>query len=423
MTVLGICAEWLITFIETAMCHLFFHLFFADRFPKKKQRILFLFIAAVTTTGVILLNLVELSFSVATVLYAVVIFALGGRVMYKGSLVDFLVVSLSFVTGLNVLEWGYLNLVIARIWSPDVIEKMGTGFSPQRIFIITLAKVIEIAVCLLIAPLLKRLVHRLEKEKRSGEKSVRLALIPAAAAAFLSSLYLFSLFGTGFEPDINPVQLILMIAIVFLLCFAWLCYRLKLIQKEQIFTARQNGLLQKNYEMARTAYQANAELYHDMRNHFLLLQNYLADGKVEEAQSYLEQLSGGKAIQNAACWTGLEAIDYILGQKAGEAERKQIVVTIHAESIRDCGIEPVDLCTILMNLLDNAIEGAEKCPAHMEKRMDITIRHIHQFILINVKNSAAAPPVQQNGRLVTTKKREMAAWMGTEKRSVGGGKI
>lgn len=404
MTVLGICAEWLITFIETAMCHLFFHLFFENRFPKKKQRILFLFIAAVTTTGVILLNLVELSFSVATVLYAVVIFALGGRVMYKGSLVDFLVVSLSFVTGLNVLEWGYLNLVIARIWSPDVIEKMGTGFSPQRIFIITLAKVIEIAVCLLIAPLLKRLVHRLEKEKRSGEKPVRLALIPAAAAAFLSSLYLFSLFGTGFEPDINPAQMILMIAIVFLLCFAYLCYRLKLIQKEQIFTARQNGLLQKNYEMARTAYQANAELYHDMRNLFLLLQNYLADGKVEEAQSYLEQLSGGKAIQNAACWTGLEAIDYILGQKAGEAERRQIAATIHAESIRDCGIEPVDLCTILMNLLDNAIEGAEKCPAYMGKRMDITIRHIHQFILINVKNSAAAPPVQQNGSLVTTKK-------------------
>ena len=155
---------------------------------------------------------------------------------------------------------------------------------------------------------------------------------------------------------------------------------LKLIQKEQVFTARQNGLLQKNYEMARTAYQANAELYHDMRNHFLLLQNYLADGKVEEAQSYLEQLSGGKAIQNVACWTGLEAIDYILGQKAGEAERKQIVVTIHAESIRDCGIEPVDLCTILMNLLDNALEGAEKCPAYMKKRMDITIRHIHQFI-------------------------------------------
>ena len=71
MTILGICVEWFITFIETAMCHLFFHLFFEDRFPKKKQRILFLFIAAVTTTGVILLNLVELSFSVATVLYAV----------------------------------------------------------------------------------------------------------------------------------------------------------------------------------------------------------------------------------------------------------------------------------------------------------------------------------------------------------------
>ena len=223
-------------------------------------------------------------------------------------------------------------------------------------------------VCLLIAPLLKRLVHRLEKEKRSGEKPMRLALIPAAAAAFLSSLYLFSLFGTGFEPDINPAQLILMIAIVFLLCFAWLCYRLKMIQKEQIFTARQNGLLQKNYEMARTAYQANAELYHDMRNHFLLLQNYLADGKVEEAQIYLEQLSGRESDSKCSLLDRAGSHRYILGQKAGEAERKQIAVTIHAESIRDCGIEPVDLCTILMNLLDNAIEGAEKCPAHMEKK-------------------------------------------------------
>ena len=165
--------------------------------------------------------------------------------------------------------------------------------------------------------------------------------------------------------------------------------------------------MQKNYEMARNAYQANAELYHDMRNHFLLLQNYLSDGKIEEAQRYLEKLSGSKAIQNADRWTGIEAIDYILAQKAGEAGRRQIDVTINAEYLGDCTIEPVDLCTIITNLLDNAMEGAEKCPARTDKKIDITIRRIHQFILINIKNSAAVPPVQRSGRIITTKKNKM----------------
>jgi sensor histidine kinase YesM len=429
MKVLGICVEWLITFIEIAMCHYFMRIFFTDQFQKKKQRLIYFAVVSVTATGVVLLNLVDISFSVATVLYTVIITAIGSCVLYKGHFADFLVVSLSFVTSLNVLEWAYLN-ILSFLWSPEVILKMEAGFSLLRILIITLAKGIEIVVCLLISPFLKKMVIKLEKAKSSlmsanskpngqaggefwrlpgGAASSLLAVwaLPVAGMAFLLSFYLFHILGTGFELNLNPAQLVLMIGIVFLLCFVYLCYRLKRIQNEQIFIARQNRLLQKNYEMARNAYQANAELYHDMRNHFLLLQNYLSDGKIEEAQRYLEKLSGSKAIQNADRWTGIEAIDYILAQKAGEAGRRQIDVTINAEYLGDCTIEPVDLCTIITNLLDNAMEGAEKCPARTDKKIDITIRRIHQFILINIKNSAAVPPVQRSGRIITTKKNKM----------------
>ena len=141
-----------------------------------------------------------------------------------------------------------------------------------------------------------------------------------------------------------------------------------------------------------------------MRNHFLLLQNYLADGKIAEAQNYLEKLSGNKAILSAERWTGIEAIDYILGQKIANARQQQIMVTINAEYPKDCKIEPVDLCAIITNLLDNAIDGAEKCPEYIDKKIDITIRRIHQFILIRITNSSAIPPVQHNGQLVTNKK-------------------
>ena len=115
-------------------------------------------------------------------------------------------------------------------------------------------------------------------------------------------------------------------------------------------------------------------------------------------------MSGNKAVLSAERWTGIEAIDYILAQKIANARQQQITVAINAEYPKDCKIEPVDLCAIITNLLDNAIDGAEKCPEYIDKKIAITIRRIHQFILIRVTNSSATPPVQHNGQLVTSKK-------------------
>lgn len=394
MTVVGICFEWIITFIEITLGHYFMTIFFEKQFSKKTQRIVYFVVIEITTTGVILLNLIDISFSIVTVLFAIIAIAIGSCVLYKGQFVDFLIISLSFITGLNLLEWCYLN-TIALIWSPTVIMTMESGFSILRAFIISLAKGIEITVSLILAPLLKKLVLKVEKTKLS---------MLATVMAFLSSIYLICNLGTGFESELNLSQLVLMIIIVFLLCFFYLCYCLNRIQNEQRFTARQNYFLQKNYELVQTAYHANAELYHDMRNHFLLLQNYLADGKIAEAQNYLEKLSGNKAVLSAERWTGIEAIDYILGQKIASARQQQITVTINAEYPKGCKIEPVDLCAIITNLLDNAIDGAEKCPEYIDKKIDITIRRIHQFVLIRIINSSVTPPVQYNGQLITSKK-------------------
>ena len=57
MTVFGICFEWLITFIEITLGHYFMSILFEEQYSKKKQRIVYLVVISVTTTGVILLNL------------------------------------------------------------------------------------------------------------------------------------------------------------------------------------------------------------------------------------------------------------------------------------------------------------------------------------------------------------------------------
>ena len=161
--------------------------------------------------------------------------------------------------------------------------------------------------------------------------------------------------------------------------------------------------MEQNYQIAKQSYESNAKLYHDMRNHFALIQSYLADGKISAAQEYLEKISGDKTTYPIERWTGIAAVDYILSQKSDAAKQQGIETAIHAEYPQDCKIDPVDLCTILTNLLDNAIDACMKQPKEVEKKIMVTIRRIHQFIIIRITNSSTAAPTMQNGSFVTSK--------------------
>lgn len=116
---------------------LFYAYFFTNQFQKKKQITNYICVASVITTGVILLNLVEITFSIATVLFFVVANAVGGCMLYKGKFADFLVVIISFATGFSLFEWGILQF-IAFVWSPEIVREMQAGFSLLRITIIVI---------------------------------------------------------------------------------------------------------------------------------------------------------------------------------------------------------------------------------------------------------------------------------------------
>ena len=60
------------------------------------------------------------------------------------------------------------------------------------------------------------------------------------------------------------------------------------------------------------------------------------------------------------------------------------------------------MTAVLGNLLDNAMEAVTKCSR--EKRfVNLTIRRIHQMLIIKVENSYAETPHRKEGQLETTK--------------------
>ncbi len=167
--------------------------------------------------------------------------------------------------------------------------------------------------------------------------------------------------------------------------------------------SEQAELLERDYTAVNRAYQVNARLFHDLHNHIGVLRQFLTHEKYGEAVRYLDELQAPVQNLTATVWTGDETADYLINSKAAAAEADGIRFQAQVEFPRRTNIRSVDLCAILGNLLDNAIEAARQVPDPSGRTVALTIRRIHQMLVIKVENSFAASPVQENGELKTTK--------------------
>ena len=166
----------------------------------------------------------------------------------------------------------------------------------------------------------------------------------------------------------------------------------------------QAELLEREYTTLNNAYTMNARLFHDFHNHMGVLRLLLSHKKMEEAMGYLEELEGPVKEMTDTLWTGDETIDYLINSKAVAARENGIRYEVQVEFPWHTNLQRADLCAILGNFLDNALEAAGKVPKKEQRFIGLTIRRIHQMLVIKVENSFWIPPVKEAGTLKTSKK-------------------
>lgn len=167
--------------------------------------------------------------------------------------------------------------------------------------------------------------------------------------------------------------------------------------------SEQAKLLEHDYTTLNNAYAINAKLFHDFHNHIGVLRQLLIHGRTDEAVQYLDELQTPVQEMTDTVWTGDETADYLINSKAVTAGENGIEYQVQAEFPRHTNLKSADLCAILGNLLDNALEAAKQIPVPEQKFIRLTIRRINQMLVIKVENSFYTPPVKQDGMLKTSK--------------------
>lgn len=143
---------------------------------------------------------------------------------------------------------------------------------------------------------------------------------------------------------------------------------------------------------------------HDMEAHMTVLQSYCADGVTKEMQEYLDNVIQESAVYEVKEYTGNKGVDAIVRQLNERAEQSQITMKFEGKLPENPMIKEYDLCTIIANLLKNAIEACEKINEQTKREVAMTTAFYNSQIYITIKNTVAEDIVIRNNRLETTKK-------------------
>ena len=149
----------------------------------------------------------------------------------------------------------------------------------------------------------------------------------------------------------------------------------------------QTSVLAHQYEEIKTIYLNMRGWRHDYHNHIQVMKAHMALGQMEALSGYLDALEQELSRVDAYVKSGNLMIDAILNSKLSLARQQEIALHCTATLPERLSISDVDLCVILGNLLDNAIEACEKIAAE-ERFLRIYCAVIKNQLYISVQNSA-----------------------------------
>lgn len=144
---------------------------------------------------------------------------------------------------------------------------------------------------------------------------------------------------------------------------------------------------------------------HEYKNQLAAISALAAEGSYQEMRAYIEQIETTLQHRMDAVDTNHVIINAILNTKYREAVSKGIVFVLKVNDLSALKIKDEDIVVILSNLLNNALEACERCE---EKRIKLKFVLENGQAVISVKNSMAAEPVVENGKVLTSKTKDTA---------------
>ncbi|WP_410514563.1 GHKL domain-containing protein [Paenibacillus sp. BR2-3] len=164
---------------------------------------------------------------------------------------------------------------------------------------------------------------------------------------------------------------------------------------EKFRLADENNLLQKqmdyqdnNYEKTVNSFKSIKRIIHDTNKQVLYIGKCIQENRLQEANQHINKMLDVINTSYQSVATGNLVIDALVSNALNVANDNRITmkhtINVIAEEIK---IDRYDLCILIGNILDNAIEATQLIPKIEDKLIDLRIFSTNNTLFIHVINS------------------------------------
>ena len=139
---------------------------------------------------------------------------------------------------------------------------------------------------------------------------------------------------------------------------------------------------------------------HDIKNHLMLVENLITTQKYDEAEEYLKTLNLKILPISSKISVNNGIADAILNRFYMEAEEKGVKLIVKGHFPMTCYITAYDLCTILSNLLSNAIQAEHEAGG---KEVLVNIKYTDSNVMLVIENDYIHELNESDGVFKSTK--------------------
>lgn len=282
---------------------------------------------------------------------------------------------------------GYLNLVIQK----DLYRFVGVVIIQIVLFYLT-----------------RFMIKRAKKDSTYSLKWNEWFVLLIIPVISIFTMSFVSLIIINIEDQLSPMQHIFSIlSILGILMTNSLVYVLYVNMQKDHAKQLEYSILQqafksqeKSVEETKILYQSVRSIRHDLKQHFQVALTMLHSGKINEAVDYMEKYNDTvlDGISNKV-FCDNDVVNYIINSKSKICSDRHIKIYIYiANEIPE--FSDLDLCVLLGNALDNAIEGVS---GEGNNEIYLELRNVDNFFMISVKNTIINSVLEDNPNLISTK--------------------
>lgn len=370
------------------------------KYPPGKHYSLVLLFTAIYTALITYLNSFDL-FSFYTIVFAAVYCFIASSLICSGGILLRLTASSMawfFIHALDaVLTYGMIMIIGGSF---DLSQGLSyiTEYGPSRAAYLAVNKFLQLLVFFS--------AHKLYPKIKLLNKKYMLWLFIITTTAFVVMEILISL---TFSDSILVLQTAIILSLFFIVLaivttiFAvTVSSRYQNEKNELELMAVANTVMEKNFAEMKLSQNIIKQQVHDFKNHIRIIDGMLE--KSSPAKEYVKELLSVSYAQAKLCQSGNDIIDSIINCKITEARAVGIPFEHRVALSSELSVSSTDICAILANQIDNALEACEKIKDPEKRFAKVEIWQKDSFIFFKVTNSVENNPFENNSELKSTKK-------------------